>query len=130
MEEMKKSFRPEFLNRIGDIVLFRSLDKKDMSKIVELELEKLQTRLKEKSMSLALDSSAMDYLISKGWDEKYGARPLKRAIERELEDPLAEEILKGSLSEEGGQIKVKASADNSKLEFSQKAKRQKAKTQK
>ncbi len=130
MEEMKKSFRPEFLNRIGDIVLFRSLDKKDMSKIVELELEKLQTRLKEKSMSLALDSSAMDYLISKGWDEKYGARPLKRAIERELEDPLAEEILKGSLSEEAGQIKVKASADNSKLEFSQKAKRQKAKTQK
>ncbi len=120
MDEMKKSFRPEFLNRIGNIVLFKSLDKDDMSKIVALELSKLEKRLEEKGMGLSLDSSAVDFLISKGWDEKYGARPLKRAIERELEDPLSEEILSGAIIEGNGVIKVKASADNTRLTFSQK----------
>ena len=124
MDEMKKTFRPEFLNRIGDIVLFRSLDKKDMSKIVELELAKVRARLAEKNMSLSLDSSAVDFLISKGWDEKYGARPLKRAIERELEDPLAEAILKGEVVEGGGEIKAKSGKDG--LVFSQKQPRKKA----
>lgn len=124
MDEMKKTFRPEFLNRIGDIVLFRSLDKKDMSKIVELELAKVRARLAEKNMSLALDSSAVDFLISKGWDEKYGARPLKRAIERELEDPLAEAILKGEIVEGGGEVKAKAGKDG--LVFTQKQPRKKA----
>lgn len=120
IEEMKKSFRPEFLNRINDIVLFRMLDKSDMKKIVALEIDKLRGRLAEKGMGLELSESAENYIISKGWDEKYGARPLKRAIERELEDALAEEILKGSILENGGIVKVSLSEKTQKLEFSQK----------
>ena len=120
LDEMKKSFRPEFLNRINDIVLFRMLTKSDMGQIVKLELDKLRARLTEKSMGLSLDAEATDFLISKGWDEKYGARPLKRAIERELEDRLAEEMLKGNLSEDGGQILVSLAGDKSGLRFSQK----------
>ena len=116
-DEMKKSFRPEFLNRIGDIVLFKSLDKSDMKKIVALELKKLESRLAERNMKIDLDESAVDFLIAKGWDEKYGARPLKRAIERELEDPLAEEILKGSIVENAGVVKI--SAKRNTLSFSQ-----------
>ena len=127
-DEMKKSFRPEFLNRISDIVLFRSLDKDSTRKIVALELKKLEERLKEKSMGLSLDDGAIDFLISKGWDEKYGARPLKRAIERELEDPLAEEILKGTISEGRGVVKV--ACENGKLVFSQKSQRRKTAAQK
>ena len=118
MDEMKKSFRPEFLNRINDIVLFRMLAKSDMEKIVELELNKLRGRLAERSMTLVLDKSATDFLISKGWDEKYGARPLKRAIERELEDALAEEILKGEL-EGTGEIDATLAEDGKHLKFSQ-----------
>ncbi|MBQ6534170.1 MAG: ATP-dependent Clp protease ATP-binding subunit, partial [Opitutales bacterium] len=118
LDEMKKSFRPEFLNRINEIVLFRMLQKPDMEKIVELEIAKLAERLAEKGMSISLGADAKDFLISKGWDEKYGARPLKRAIERELEDPLAEEILKGAILESAGEVKVSLSGD--KLVFSQK----------
>ena len=127
-DEMKKSFRPEFLNRISDIVLFRSLDRESTRKIVALELKKLEERLTEKSMGLSLDDGAIDFLISKGWDEKYGARPLKRAIERELEDPLAEEILKGTISEGRGVVKV--ACQDGKLVFSQKAQRRKTAAQK
>ncbi len=117
MEEMKKSFRPEFLNRISDIVLFRMLNKSDMGKIVELELDKLRERLAEKNLKLELDTSSLDYLIEKGWDEKYGARPLKRAIERELEDRLAEAILKGELPDSNATIKTKYSDKLKLLEF-------------
>ena len=120
LDEMKKSFRPEFLNRINDIVLFRMLRKADMEKIIELELDKLRLRLAEKGMSIELNSDAIDFLISKGWDEKYGARPLKRAIERELEDALAEEILKGNLVESSQKIVVSLSDDLKKLIFKQK----------
>ena len=120
LDEMKKSFRPEFLNRINDIVLFRMLRKADMEKIIELELDKLRLRLAEKGMTIELDSDAIDFLISKGWDEKYGARPLKRAIERELEDALAEEILKGNLVESSQKIVVSLSDDSKKLVFKQK----------
>ena len=86
-EEMKKSFRPEFLNRIGDIVLFRNLDKDSTRKIVRLEIKKLEDRLSDKGMGLVLDEDAVDFLISKGWDEKFGARPLKRAIARAGRSP-------------------------------------------
>ncbi len=127
LDEMKKSFRPEFLNRINDIVLFKMLTKSDMGKIVNLELDKLRARLAEKSMTLSLNDDAIDFLISKGWDEKYGARPLKRAIERELEDKLAEELLKGKLSENGGEIRAMLSDDKTQLVFNQKKPRAKAK---
>ena len=119
LDEMKRVFRPEFLNRISDIVLFRMLTKADMEKIVDLELDKLRSRLSDKGLSISLDSGAKNFLITKGWDEKYGARPLKRAIERELEDLLAEEILKGKIVEDGGEILVLVSPDGKRLEFSQ-----------
>lgn len=111
MEEMKKSFRPEFLNRINDIVLFRSLTKDNMRDIVRLELDKVRARLAERGLSMAVSPAAEDFLISKGWDEKYGARPLKRAIERELEDNVAEEILRGTIVDDGGEIKVDVRKD-------------------
>lgn len=120
MEEMKKSFRPEFLNRINDIVLFRSLTKDNMRDIVRLELDKVRARLAERGLSMAVSPAAEDFLISKGWDEKYGARPLKRAIERELEDNVAEEILRGTIVDDGGEIKVDVRKDGGGLEFTQK----------
>lgn len=117
MDEMKRVFRPEFLNRINDIVLFKSLTFEDMTGIVEIELKKLSARLKEQNLEISLDKSAKSFLAEKGWDEKYGARPLRRAIERELEDVLAEEILKGKIVSGAGLVKV--SCKDKKLVFSQ-----------
>ena len=110
-------FRPEFLNRINDIVLFRSLSRQDMGKIVDIELAKIEKRLDEQKLKIKLDDSAKEFLVEKGWDEKYGARPLKRALERELEDPMAEELLKGKIQKDGGLVKV--SEKDGKLVFSQ-----------
>lgn len=126
LDEMRKSFRPEFLNRISDIVLFRMLDKNDMGKIVELELDKLRSRLAEKNLKLDLDVAATEFLISKGWNEKYGARPLKRAIERELEDKLAEAILRGDVPDSDACISVKVSDDGKSLAFSQETHRRRS----
>ncbi len=119
MEEAKKSFRPEFLNRINDIVLIRSLTKENMREIVALELDKVRARLAERGLMMSVSKDAEDFIISKGWDEKYGARPLKRAIERELEDNIAEEILKGDIIDDGGEIKVSLSKDGTHLNFAQ-----------
>lgn len=117
MDEMKRVFRPEFLNRINDIVLFRSLSFEDMGNIVEIELQRLRERLKEQNLAVVLDDSAKKFLVEKGWDEKYGARPLRRAVERELEDPLAEALLRGSVVAGAGDITV--SADGGRLVFRQ-----------
>jgi ATP-dependent Clp protease ATP-binding subunit ClpC len=118
MEEAKKTFRPEFLNRLDDIVVFRSLTKPDLIEILDLEIIKVMERLKARNIALHFDEKAKDLLVSKGYDPQYGARPMRRAVERFLEDPLAEEILKGSFHD-GEPIQV--SADNDKLVFSQKA---------
>ena len=118
MEEAKKTFRPEFLNRLDDIVVFRSLTKPDLIQILDLEISKVMERLKVRNIVLQLDEKAKDFLVGKGYDPGYGARPMRRAVERSLEDPLAEEILKG-VFHEGEPIIV--SADNDKLTFSQKA---------
>jgi ATP-dependent Clp protease ATP-binding subunit ClpC len=118
MEEAKKTFRPEFLNRLDDIVVFRSLTKPDLIQILDLEISKVMERLKARNIVLQLDDKAKDFLVTKGYDPTYGARPMRRAVERSLEDPLAEEILKG-VFHEGEPIIV--SADNDKLTFSQKA---------
>jgi ATP-dependent Clp protease ATP-binding subunit ClpC len=99
LEAMKKNFRPEFLNRIDDLIVFRSLNKENMAKIVTLEVQKVTDRLKKRQLALRLDATAIDFLIEKGWDPQYGARPLRRAVEKNLEDPLAEEILKGTFSD-------------------------------
>ncbi len=116
-EEAKKIFKPEFLNRISDIVFFRPLNKDDLLKIVDLEVAKVSRRIADKKLVLEFTPDAKTLLIEKGYDEKYGARPLRRAVEQFLEDPLAEAVLRGSLKE-GEPILVVREGD--KLEFRQK----------
>ena len=99
MDSAKKAFKPELLNRIDDVIVFRQLLKKDMQVILNLELSKVQERLLSRDVALTLADSARDYLIDKGYDPLYGARPMRRAIERYLEDPLAEEILRGNVAQ-------------------------------
>ena len=98
-EAMKKLFNPEFLNRIDDTIVFRNLDRDDIMKIIEIESRDLYKNLEENKMDLLLDQSAREFLVTKGFDEKFGARPLRRAIQKYIEDPLAEEILRGSFKE-------------------------------
>ena len=92
-EEAKKVFRPEFLNRLDDLVIFRKLTKEHIKQIVELEIQKLRERVKQKGYRIRVSAKVKDFLVEKGFDEKYGARPLRRAVERHLEDTLAESIL-------------------------------------
>ena len=116
-EEAKKVFRPEFLNRFDDILVFRSLGRDELTQILELELEKVRKRLAERDIHFELDASARDLLLEKGFDPTYGARPMRRAVERFLEDPMAEEIIRGDLRE-GETISISAKDD--KLVFTQK----------
>jgi ATP-dependent Clp protease ATP-binding subunit ClpC len=97
LDEAKRVFRPEFLNRLDDVIVFRSLTKADLLEILDMEVSKVIERLKGKQIDLALDQSAKDFLVEKGYDPTYGARPMRRSVERYLEDPLAEEILRGSV---------------------------------
>lgn len=94
LDETKKVFKPEFLNRINEIVIFQKLTKEHMGKIVDLELAKVEKRLAEQKIPITVSDEAKDFLIDNGYDDKYGARPLRRAVERYLEDPLAEAILR------------------------------------
>jgi ATP-dependent Clp protease ATP-binding subunit ClpC len=97
LEESKRFFKPEFLNRLDDLVVFHMLEKKDLDQIVDLEIDKLLKRLREKEITLVLDVTARDLLVKKGFDPAYGARPMRRAVERYLEDPLAEALLRGDV---------------------------------
>jgi ATP-dependent Clp protease ATP-binding subunit ClpC len=97
-QEMEKNFRPEFLNRVDDIIVFRSLMKADLKNIIDIELAKVTKRLKEKNLALVLTEEAKEEIIEKGSSLEFGARPLRRAIEHLLEDPLAEELLKGTFA--------------------------------
>ncbi|MGE9294941.1 MAG: ATP-dependent Clp protease ATP-binding subunit [Puniceicoccales bacterium] len=94
LDATKKVFKPEFLNRLTEIVIFRKLTRDHMSRIVDLELAKVVKRLKSHEITFTVSDEAKEFLIERGWDEKYGARPLRRAVERHLEDPLAEAILR------------------------------------
>lgn len=114
LDRVKKTFKPEFLNRIDDIIVFHSLTKEHLYKIVEIELNEVRERLKEQDIDIELDKGAKDVLINEGFDPVFGARPLKRTIQRLLEDPLAEEII-GKKFEKNKAIKV--SAKNGKLVF-------------
>jgi ATP-dependent Clp protease ATP-binding subunit ClpC len=118
LEEAKKAFRPEFLNRLDDIIVFRSLTKPDLLEILDLEVSKVMDRLKSKNIELILDQPSKDLLVEKGYDPNYGARPMRRGVERFLEDPLAEEILKGSLHPNEP---VTVTVQDGKLVFQQKA---------
>ncbi|NOS71664.1 MAG: ATP-dependent Clp protease ATP-binding subunit [Verrucomicrobia bacterium] len=118
MDEAKKTFRPEFLNRLDDAIVFRSMTKPDLIQILDLEIQKVMGRLQAKHIKLELDETAKDFLVEKGYDPQYGARPMRRAVERYLEDPMAEEILRGQLHE-GEPIRV--TGDKEKLSFNQNA---------
>jgi ATP-dependent Clp protease ATP-binding subunit ClpC len=97
LEETKRIFKPEFLNRLDDTIVFHTLSKPDLIQIVDLEVAKVIQRIKAKDIHLILEESAKDFLIEKGYDPQYGARPMRRAVERYLEDPLAEELLRGNI---------------------------------
>jgi ATP-dependent Clp protease ATP-binding subunit ClpC len=118
MDEAKKTFRPEFLNRLDDIIVFRALTKPDLVEILNLEITKVMQRLKARNIVLQLDEKAKEHLVSKGYDPLYGARPMRRAVERSLEDPLAEEILRG-VFHDGEPVLVTVEGDH--LIFTQKA---------
>ena len=96
---LKKSFAPEFLNRIDDVIIFNSLEREDIHKIIDIELEKLLNRISDLGYHLKLTEKAKDYIADKGFDKQYGARPLKRAIQKYIEDALAEEIVNSKLDE-------------------------------
>ena len=115
-DAMKKLFNPEFLNRVDETIVFRSLTKKDILKIIDIELRDLMANIAEHKMSIKLDKSARNFLVEKGYDEKFGARPLRRAIQKYVEDPLAEEILRGSF-EEGTKITAKFVKNTEELIF-------------
>jgi len=99
LEESKRVFKPEFLNRLDDMIVFHTLGRADLAKIVELEVAKVVERVRRKEIKVHLDPSAVEFLIDKGYDPTYGARPMRRAVEKFLEDPLAEELLRGSIKQ-------------------------------
>ena len=113
-EQMREHFRPEFLNRIDEIVVFEPLSKEQLAEIAELQLGRLRERLAERKLSLELTDAAKEVLAEAGWDPAYGARPLKRALQRLVENPLAQRLLAGEFAE-GDTIRV--DAQNGELVF-------------
>jgi ATP-dependent Clp protease ATP-binding subunit ClpC len=111
---LKKTFAPEFLNRIDDVVVFDSLEREDIHKIIDLELKQLFKRISDLGYQLTISDSAKDFLIEKGWDPNFGARPLKRAIQKHIEDILAEEIIKVKLKE-GDKIFIDFNKDDESM---------------
>ena len=108
---LKKAFAPEFLNRLDDVIVFNSLERKDIHKIIDISLEKVLVRIKDLGYDIELTDKAKDYIADKGYDPQYGARPLNRAIQKHVEDPLAEEILSGRIKE-GDHILADINAKN------------------
>ncbi|OBQ57852.1 ATP-dependent chaperone ClpB [Mesorhizobium erdmanii] len=110
MNVVKASFRPEFLNRVDEVILFHRLRRKDMDRIVEIQLKRLESLLVDRKIALSLDHEAIEWLAAKGYDPAYGARPLKRVMQKELQDPLAEKILLGEILD-GSTVKVTSGSD-------------------
>jgi len=111
---LKRAFAPEFLNRIDDVIVFNSLDKEHIFKIIDIELKSLFVRIQALGYSIKLTDAAKDFVAEKGFDSNFGARPLKRAIQKYLEDPIAEEILKGEVSE-GNTLEVDYDKDKTEI---------------
>ena len=104
-ESLKEEFRPEFLNRLDDIIIFKSLTKKDLIQIVDIQLEAVRERLEEKGIKMTVNTAAKQYLIEKGFDPEFGARPLRRLIQKVVLDKLADSIIRGEIKD-GGKIKI------------------------
>jgi ATP-dependent Clp protease ATP-binding subunit ClpB len=114
LQELRGHFKPEFLNRIDDIVIFHQLKREQVAKIIDVQLERLRALLAERNVTLVLDDSARDLLMREGYDPAYGARPLKRAIQSYIQNPLAVKLLQGEVLP--GQT-VRVSANGDQLEF-------------
>jgi ATP-dependent Clp protease ATP-binding subunit ClpB len=110
MAEVRAHFRPEFLNRIDEIILFHRLKRDQMGRIVDIQMERLQKLLDDRKIALTLDAKARDWLAEKGYDPAYGARPLKRVIQKAVQDPLAELLLSGKIKD-GEKVKISAGRD-------------------
>jgi ATP-dependent Clp protease ATP-binding subunit ClpC len=123
---LKKAFAPEFLNRVDDVMVFNNLEREHIHKIIDIELEKLFERIKGLGYEMVLTDKAKDYIADKGFDKEYGARPLKRAIQKYIEDALAEEIINSNL-QEGDSITM--DLDEKMNELTIKIKKQKKKTE-
>ncbi len=127
---LRKAFSPEFLNRVDDIIMFKSLTREDIHKIIDIEMEKLYGRIRDLGYEISVTAAAKDFIVDKGYDEKFGARPLKRAIQKYVEDPLAEEIVKSNLKE-GDTINIDIEKGASELLVDiEKGKSKKAETKK
>jgi ATP-dependent Clp protease ATP-binding subunit ClpB len=107
MAIVRSNFRPEFLNRVDEIILFHRLQKSEMGRIVDIQMRRLARLLEDRKITLDLDAKGRDWLAAKGWDPAYGARPLKRTIQRAVQDPLAEMILAGQIHD-GETVKISA----------------------
>jgi ATP-dependent Clp protease ATP-binding subunit ClpC len=110
VDESKRVFKPEFLNRLDDIIVFHQFERNDLVKIVDLEVAKVIERVRAKDIKIQLDTTAVEFLIDKGYDPTYGARPMRRAVEKYLEDPLAEELLRGNIKQ-GDTLEVHAAGE-------------------
>jgi ATP-dependent Clp protease ATP-binding subunit ClpC len=110
LDESKRVFKPEFLNRLDDMIVFHQLERNDLVKIVDLEVAKVIERVRAKDIKVHLDTTAVEFLIDKGYDPIYGARPMRRAVEKYLEDPLAEEFLRGNIKQ-GDTLEVHAAGE-------------------
>jgi ATP-dependent Clp protease ATP-binding subunit ClpB len=117
MAELKKHFRPEFLNRVDDVIIFQSLDESEIERIVDIQLEKLKNRLAQQQLTLEVDAVAKKLLASEGYDPQFGARPLKRAVQEHILNPLSMRLLEGEFKP-GDKIKV--SAKDGELVFEKK----------
>jgi ATP-dependent Clp protease ATP-binding subunit ClpC len=116
-DALKRVFNPEFLNRIDDVIVFHQLEKEHIFRIIDISAEKLFKRIREMGITIEITKSAKEFLANKGYDQQFGARPLRRAIQKYVEDPMAEEILKGKFKE-GSSIKIKYSKKTDSLVFS------------
>jgi ATP-dependent Clp protease ATP-binding subunit ClpB len=116
LSELRNSFRPEFLNRLDEIIVFHALSEEDLKKIVEIQLASVRSRLEERHISLTLTEAARTRLVRNGYDPHYGARPLKRAIQREIENPLAKRIVSGEVRD-GQAIRIDADPNGQSLVF-------------
>jgi ATP-dependent Clp protease ATP-binding subunit ClpC len=116
-EQAKRHFKPEFLNRLDDLIVFHMLEKPDLIRIVDLEIDKVLKRVRDKHIRVELDASAKELLIEEGYDPAYGARPMRRAVERHLEDPFAEHLLRGDIKE-GDKVRVARREGERTLKFS------------
>jgi ATP-dependent Clp protease ATP-binding subunit ClpC len=120
MTEVRKRFRPEFLNRLDDIIVFHELSEEQLRKIVDLMVEDLQKRMAEHKLGIELTDRAKSWLAREGYDPVFGARPLRRVIERQVENPLSSQLLRGELKE-GDTVKVDLDKEAKALTFKTKA---------